>query len=158
MNKTVTSKKPNSLEVLRKLIREEVKTAIREEMVPILLEVIKNKPITENAPVATFTAKTPVVPPFVGTSHAGNSPSINILEETRREMLGKAGDLFTEKAEITITHKSSDELKEALRERIKFLMETQQNRPPSMAEKAMGQIVEVEVKEEKVQNNVQNDE
>ena len=60
-------------------------------MVPILLEVIKNKPITENAPVATFTAKTPVVPPFVGTSHAGNSPSINILEETRREMLGKAG-------------------------------------------------------------------
>ena len=74
------------------------------------------------------------------------------------EMLGKAGDLFTEKAEITITHKSSDELKEALRERIKFLMETQQNRPPSMAEKAMGQIVEVEAKEEKVQNNVQNDE
>lgn len=73
------------------------------------------------------------------------------------EMLGKAGDLFTEKAEITITHKSSDELKDALRERIKFLMETQQNRPPSMTEKAIGEITDVEDKTEKVQNNVQND-
>jgi hypothetical protein len=73
------------------------------------------------------------------------------------EMLGKAGDLFTEKAEITITHKSSDELKDALRERIKLLMEIQAQRAPTLAEKAMGEIVEVEAKEEKVQNNVQND-
>jgi hypothetical protein len=73
------------------------------------------------------------------------------------EMLGKAGDLFTEKAEITITHKSSDELKEALRERIKFLMEMQAKRELSMTEKAIGEITDVEDKTEKVQNNVQND-
>lgn len=71
------------------------------------------------------------------------------------EMLGKAGDLFTEKAEITITHKSSDELKDALRERIKFLMETQAKRELSMAEKAIGEITDVEDKTEK---EVKNDE
>jgi len=63
------------------------------------------------------------------------------------ELIGKAGDLFTDKAEITITHKTSDELKDALRQRIQMLMEMQQNRPLSMAEKAMGEIVDVEVKE-----------
>jgi hypothetical protein len=39
------------------------------------------------------------------------------------ELLGKASDLFTERSEITITHQSSDELKAALREKIKVLME-----------------------------------
>jgi hypothetical protein len=63
------------------------------------------------------------------------------------ELIGKAGDLFTDKAEITITHKTSDELKGALRQRIQILMEMQQNRPPTMAEKAMGEIVDVEAKE-----------
>ena len=63
------------------------------------------------------------------------------------ELIGKAGDLFTDKAEITITHKTSDELKSALRQRIELLMKMQQNRPPTMSEKAMGEIVEVEVKE-----------
>jgi len=63
------------------------------------------------------------------------------------ELLGKAGDLFTDKAEITITHKTSDELKSALRQRIELLMQMQSNRPPTMSEKAMGEIVEVEVKE-----------
>ena len=63
------------------------------------------------------------------------------------ELLGKAGDLFTDKAEITITHKSSDELKDALRARIMMLMEMQGARPPTLAEKAMGEIVEVEPKE-----------
>lgn len=63
------------------------------------------------------------------------------------ELIGKAGDLFTDKAEITITHKTSDELKGALRQRIQILMEMQQNRPPTMAEKAMGEIIEVEAKE-----------
>jgi hypothetical protein len=63
------------------------------------------------------------------------------------ELLGKAGDLFTDKAEITITHKTSDELKNALRQRIELLMQMQQNRPPTMAEKVMGEIVEVEAKE-----------
>jgi hypothetical protein len=69
----------------------------------------------------------------------------NILKAA--EMIGKAGDLFTDKAEITITHKTSDELKNALRQRIEMLMQMQQNRPPTLAEKAMGEIVEVEVKE-----------
>ena len=64
------------------------------------------------------------------------------------ELLGKAGDLFTDKAEITITHKTSDELKNALRQRIEVLMQMQQNRPPTLSEKAMGEIVEVEVKED----------
>ena len=41
-------------------------------------------------------------------------------------MLGKAGDLFTERAEITITHKTSDELKAAIRERIHTLIQMQQ--------------------------------
>jgi hypothetical protein len=63
------------------------------------------------------------------------------------ELIGKAGDLFTDKAEITITHKTSDELKNALRQRIELLMQMQQNRPPTMAEKAMGEIIEVEAKE-----------
>jgi hypothetical protein len=63
------------------------------------------------------------------------------------ELIGKAGDLFTDKAEITITHKSSDELKDALRQRIELLMQMQHNRPPTMSEKAMGEIVEVKVKE-----------
>jgi hypothetical protein len=59
----------------------------------------------------------------------------------------QAGDLFTDKAEITITHKTSDELKDALRQRIELLMQMQQNRAPTLAEKAMGEIVEVEAKE-----------
>ena len=63
------------------------------------------------------------------------------------ELIGKAGDLFTDKAEITITHKTSDELKNALRQRIELLMQMQQNRPPTMAEKGMGEILDVEVKE-----------
>lgn len=70
------------------------------------------------------------------------------------EMLGKAGDLFTEKAEITITHKTSDELKSALRQRIEMLMQMQQNRPPTPVEKAINHLdnknaVDVEVKEVK---------
>jgi hypothetical protein len=39
------------------------------------------------------------------------------------ELLGKASDLFTERAELTITHKTSDELKDALRARIEKLMQ-----------------------------------
>ena len=39
------------------------------------------------------------------------------------ELLGKASDLFTERSEITITHQSSAELKEALREKIRVLMQ-----------------------------------
>lgn len=69
----------------------------------------------------------------------------NILKAA--EMIGKAGDLFTDKAEITITHRTSEELKDALRQRIETLIQMQQNRPPTMVEKAMGEIVDVEAKE-----------
>lgn len=41
------------------------------------------------------------------------------------EMLGKAGDLFTERSEITITHKNSDELKDLIKDRIRTLMQMQ---------------------------------
>lgn len=69
------------------------------------------------------------------------------------EMIGKAGDLFTDKAEITITHKTSDELKDALRQRIQLLMQMQANRQPTMVEKSMGEITEVTPKEEKPAEN-----
>jgi hypothetical protein len=39
------------------------------------------------------------------------------------ELIGKASDLFTDHQEITITHKNSAELQDAIRERIKQLME-----------------------------------
>lgn len=44
------------------------------------------------------------------------------------ELLGKASDLFTERAELTITHKTSDELKAALRERIEKLIQLEDKR------------------------------
>jgi hypothetical protein len=71
------------------------------------------------------------------------------------ELLGKAGDLFTDKAEITITHKTSDELKDALRQRIQLLMQMHENRPKTMAEKAMGEIDVVDVKAKEVKNDDQ---
>jgi len=71
------------------------------------------------------------------------------------ELIGKAGDLFTDKAEITITHKTSDELKDALRQRIQLLMQMHENRPKTMAEKAMGEIDVVDVKAKEVKNDDQ---
>lgn len=69
------------------------------------------------------------------------------------EMLGKAGDLFTEKAEITITHKTSDELKNAIRERINALIQMQQNMPAKPNEKRMGEIDVVDVNAKEVKND-----
>jgi LAS superfamily LD-carboxypeptidase LdcB len=39
------------------------------------------------------------------------------------ELIGKASDLFTEHQEITITHKNSAELQDAIREKIRLLMQ-----------------------------------
>ena len=39
------------------------------------------------------------------------------------ELLGKASDLFVEHSEITITHRNSTELKDAIKEKIKALMQ-----------------------------------
>jgi len=70
------------------------------------------------------------------------------------ELLGKASDLFTERSEITITHKTSDELKVAIKERIAQLMQMQQIDNKGKTETRLSQlkhsqteIVDVEVKE-----------
>ena len=70
------------------------------------------------------------------------------------ELLGKASDLFTERSEITITHKTSDELKVAIKERIAQLMQMQQIDNKGKTETRLSQlkhsqteILDVEVKE-----------
>ena len=70
------------------------------------------------------------------------------------ELLGKASDLFTERAEITITHKTSDELKAAIKERIAQLMQMQKLDNKSKTENRLaqlkhsqGEVVDVQVKE-----------
>ena len=70
------------------------------------------------------------------------------------ELLGKASDLFTERSEITITHKTSDELKVAIKERIAQLMQMQKLDNKSKTETRLSQlkhsqteVVDVEVKE-----------
>lgn len=70
------------------------------------------------------------------------------------ELLGKASDLFTERSEITITHKTSDELKVAIKERIAQLMQMQQIDNKSKTETRLSQlkhsqteVVDVEVNE-----------
>ena len=70
------------------------------------------------------------------------------------ELLGKASDLFTERSEITITHKTSDELKAAIKERIAQLMQMQKLDNKTKTENRLSQlkhsqndVVDVEVKE-----------
>ena len=70
------------------------------------------------------------------------------------ELLGKASDLFTERSEITITHKTSDELKVAIKERIAQLMQMQKLDNKSKTETRLSQlkhsqteVIDVEVKE-----------
>jgi len=62
------------------------------------------------------------------------------------ELLGKASDLFTERSEITITHQTSDELKSAIKERIKLLMQTQQLDVKTKAQKHL-EVIDTDVKE-----------
>lgn len=64
------------------------------------------------------------------------------------ELLGKASDLFTERSEITITHQTSDELKAAIKERIKLLMQTQQLDIKTKAQKHL-EVIDADVKEVK---------
>lgn len=70
------------------------------------------------------------------------------------ELLGKASDLFTERSEITITHKTSDELKTAIKERIAQLMQMQKLDNKSKTETRLSQlkhsqteVIDVEVNE-----------
>ena len=79
------------------------------------------------------------------------------------ELLGKASDLFTERSEITITHKTSDELKVAIKERIAQLMQMQKLDNKSKTETRLSQlkhsqteVVDVEVKEKWVPKLLKN--
>jgi len=66
------------------------------------------------------------------------------------ELLGKASDLFTERSEITITHKTSDELKAAIKARIQLLMQSPMKPIETASErrlKSLEDVVEVEVVE-----------
>lgn len=79
------------------------------------------------------------------------------------ELLGKASDLFTERSEITITHKTSDELKTAIKERIAQLMQMQKLDNKSKTENRLSQlkhsqndVVDVEVKEKWVPKLLKN--
>lgn len=61
------------------------------------------------------------------------------------ELLGKASDLFTERAELTITHKTSDELKAALRERIERLIQMEDQRTVPHSENLVKELNKDEV-------------
>jgi hypothetical protein len=63
------------------------------------------------------------------------------------ELLGKASDLFTERSEITITHKTSDELKAAIKQRIQLLMQNPMKTIETPSErrlKSLEDVVDVE--------------
>jgi hypothetical protein len=63
------------------------------------------------------------------------------------ELLGKASDLFTERSEITITHKTSDELKQAIKARIQLLMQNPMKQIPTENErrlKSLEDVIDVE--------------
>ena len=101
-----TTKSTDSLGKLRQIIRQEVRAAIKEEMVPFLMEVIKS---TTTGILLTEKKKTtpPLVPSFLSgintTTNTTNATNItrpalfsgnnqlDLLEETRREMMQHAG-------------------------------------------------------------------
>jgi hypothetical protein len=56
------------------------------------------------------------------------------------ELLGKASDLFTERSEITITHKTSDELKQAIKTRIQLLMQNPMKTIPTDNERRLAEL------------------
>jgi len=56
------------------------------------------------------------------------------------ELLGKASDLFTERSEITITHKTSDELKQAIKQRIQLLMQNPMKTIPTENERRLASL------------------
>lgn len=56
------------------------------------------------------------------------------------ELLGKASDLFTERSEITITHKTSDELKAAIKQRIQLLMQNPMKTIPTENERRLAEL------------------
>jgi len=63
------------------------------------------------------------------------------------ELLGKASDLFTERSEITITHKTSDELKQAIKARIQLLMQNPMKTIPTENERRLAQLSDQNITE-----------
>jgi hypothetical protein len=63
------------------------------------------------------------------------------------ELLGKASDLFTERSEITITHKTSDELKAAIKARIQLLMQNPMKTIPTVNESRLAQLSDQNITE-----------
>lgn len=63
------------------------------------------------------------------------------------ELLGKASDLFTERSEITITHKTSDELKQAIKARIQLLMQNPMKTIPTVNESRLAQLSDQNITE-----------
>lgn len=92
MNHNSTTKKPNAISKLRQVIREEVRNAVKEEMVPILLEVIKNtsKPVVEGT-VPAFLQNMKPGTPNPKIEQQSHFPTNSILEETRLEMMQAIG-------------------------------------------------------------------
>jgi hypothetical protein len=93
MNHNSTTKKPNAISKLRQVIREEVRNAVKEEMVPILLEVIKNtnKPIVEGTVPAFLQNMNKASAPSSKIEQQPHSSTNSILEETRLEMMQAIG-------------------------------------------------------------------
>lgn len=63
------------------------------------------------------------------------------------ELLGKASDLFTERSEITITHKTSDELKAAIKARIQLLMQNPMKTIPTDNERRLAELSDQHITE-----------
>jgi DNA anti-recombination protein RmuC len=63
------------------------------------------------------------------------------------ELLGKASDLFTERSEITITHKTSDELKAAIKARIQMLMQNPMKQIPTENERRLAELSDQNITE-----------
>ena len=63
------------------------------------------------------------------------------------ELLGKASDLFTERSEITITHKTSDELKAAIKARIQLLMQNPMKQIPTTNERRLAELSDQSITE-----------
>jgi hypothetical protein len=72
------------------------------------------------------------------------------------ELLGKASDLFTERSEITITHKTSDELKAAIKQRIQLLMQNPMKTIPTQSERRLASLADKNNAEEVI--IIENDE
>ena len=101
----MNEKKPDILKKLRQIIQEEVRAAIKAELTPVLLEVVKAQ-AGNRAPAPVYENTTPVQqvqpvaskPPsqhlqsYIQSLLPKNTPASSLLEETYREMVA-GGDI-----------------------------------------------------------------